>query len=676
MIIKLPKSLSNQIAAGEVVERPASVVKELVENSIDSGAKNIIIEIKNAGKESINIKDDGSGIEEDDFELVFERNATSKIKTIEDVYNIASLGFRGEALASIASVSKVVLISRHESSPLGTKVIYYGGEIKESQNLAFSKGTSITVSDIFYNTPARYKFLKSNASEKSKIMSVMTNMALSYPEIAFTVISNGKEEFRTSGKGDLKETVEILFEKDFAKALIPVEKEQNNIKVSGFLASPQYSRGNRAGQYIFVNGRIVTSKFLNRVIESAFDGMMMKRRYPAYIIKIDLPANMVDVNIHPQKLEVKFDREDIIESLLFNTLRNALVGRRISREANLNRISAAKNIEIKEELPLEESKNKVNFESAYENDNETKNEVNNIEEYKNTQEYIIDTGYKEYIQSEASELRDDFDFSTIDETESFETSEDVYFTEKEDKSIVDRGALKWSGGDINEKEDIKVDAESIEKQYLEEIIRKKRGYDEVYDEDINYDDFKIIGQVLKTFIVCECGTSVYYIDQHAAHERVLFERFYKAFQEKKVENQMLIEAMEYRASLSELDSIESAMDFLIELGVEIEKISDRDYLIKSLPVFGEMISKDEIVDIIDKYYLDKGKTYHKYFIDKIISHSCRSAIMSGDDLNHIQMQDLINMLKVCDNPHSCPHGRPTTIEMKRSDFDKLFKRIV
>ncbi len=254
MIIKLPQSIANQIAAGEVVERPSSVVKELVENSIDSGARNIVLEIANAGKDVISIRDDGCGIEESDLPLVFERNATSKIKSIEDVYNVVSLGFRGEALASISSVSKIVLISRHQDSPLGKKIIFYNDEIKESQDLAASKGTTITVSDLFYNTPARYKFLKSNASEKASIMSIMTNMALSYPDISFSVISDDREEFRTTGRGDLEEVIKLLFERDFAKALIPVESEQNDIKISGFIANPQYTRGNRSRQFIFVNG--------------------------------------------------------------------------------------------------------------------------------------------------------------------------------------------------------------------------------------------------------------------------------------------------------------------------------------------------------------------------------------------------------------------------------------
>ncbi len=653
MIVKLPKALCNQIAAGEVVERPSSVVKELLENSIDAGAKNIVVEIKNAGKEMISIRDDGSGIEEDDFDLVFERNATSKIRTIEDVYNVASLGFRGEALASISSVAKVVLISRHKSSPLGKKMIYYGGEVKQLEDLACSQGTNITVSDIFYNTPARYKFLKSDASEKSKIMFVMINMALSYPNISFTMISNGKEEFRTSGKGDLKECIEILFEKDFAKSLIPINASQNDIEISGFLASPEYSRGNRQAQYIFVNGRIIASKFLTRVIESSYEGMMMKRRYPAFIVKIDVPPSMVDVNIHPQKLEVKFDREDIIESLLFNTLRNALVGRRISREARIDRISASKDV-------------------------------------KNTLEYEIDKGFKEYLQSDVSEDIPDggaLNWAGVDVSEYLNDDKFENDEFRDDESISDIGGSREYTEVITEnreisfnendtKEFLKTSPESIEKQYLEEIIQKKRGYGEIIDKEVNYDDFKVIGQVLKTFIVCESGNSVYYIDQHAAHERVLFERFYKAFKEKKVENQMLIEPIEYRANLAELDSVNMAMEFLTSLGVEIEKTSDRDYLIKSLPVFGEMISPDEIVDIIDKYYIDRGKTYHKYFMDKIISQSCRAAIMSGYVMNEIEMKDLINMLKECDNPHSCPHGRPTTIEMKRSDFDKLFKRVV
>ncbi len=681
MIIKLPQSIANQIAAGEVVERPSSVVKELVENSIDSGARNIVLEIANAGKDMISIRDDGCGIEESDLPLVFERNATSKIKSIEDVYNVMSLGFRGEALASISSVSKIVLISRHQDSPLGKKIIFYNDEIKESQDLAASKGTTITVSDLFYNTPARYKFLKSNASEKASIMSIMTNMALSYPDISFSVINDDREEFRTTGRGDLEEVIKLLFERDFAKALIPVESEQNDIKISGFIANPQYTRGNRSRQFIFVNGRIVHSKLVNRAIENAYEGMLMKRRYPAYVIKLDLPVNMIDVNIHPQKLEVKFDREDMVESLLYNAVRNALVNRRISRQADLNRISSYDSSLDSSSYENVASEEKADFDLAGE-------------------EEIVDSygmGDSDETLELAKMLSEDSEEFMEDRKERYEDSDDEEFIESNEESLssntISKGALNWvssysyekempsensnaSNSQIQKKEFKPKSIENIEEYYLREMLNSKKSYGEEYSTDVNYDDFKLIGQVLNTFLVCECGTSVYYIDQHAAHERVLFERFYKEFKEKRVENQMLLEPIEYVANLAELDSVEKAIDFLISLDVEIERVDEKTWLIKSVPVFRDPIDADELVDIIDKYAYDRGETYHRYFIDKIIMQSCKSAIKSGDVLNHIQMQDLINMLKKCENPHSCPHGRPSTIEMKRSDFDKLFKRIV
>lgn len=662
MIIKLPKSLCNQIAAGEVVERPSSVVKELVENAIDAGARNIVLEFVNAGKESISIRDDGSGIEESDLPLVFERNATSKIKSIEDLYNVQSLGFRGEALASISSVSKITLISRHRNSSLGKKIVYYNDEIKESKNLACSQGTSIIVSDLFYNTPARYKFLKSSSNEKASIMLLMTNMALSYPEISFTVIADGNEEFRTTGRGSLEETVKLLFESDFAKALLPIETSNSGVRISGFVAAPQYSKGNRSRQFLFVNGRMVSSKWIGKVIESAYEGMMMKRRYPAYVIKIDVQPSMLDVNIHPQKLEVKFEREDILESLLFNLIRNVLVSRRISREADWKRVSSYEPFKTETALASEEVSQ---FEAPI---RERLGEFDELTEFQDLLGLQKEEEPERYTSLPHWELKPAPSPGLGEELlESEPDSETRANTEVKQGSAVSKNsrAREWES------------AESIEEAYLNALKRSKQTLSDRDEyQELRYDDLQVIAQVFDTFLLCECGNSIYFIDQHAAHERVLFERFYKVFKEKKVENQILMEPIVYTANSLELDGVERAMDFLQTLHVELERQSEKTWLIKSMPVFSEAILPEELTDMIDKYGSDGGETYHRYFVDKIIMQACKAAIKAGDVLNHTQMQDLINMLKTCDNPHSCPHGRPTTIEMKRSDFDKLFKRVL
>lgn len=675
MIIKLPKSLCNQIAAGEVVERPSSVVKELVENAIDAGARNIVLEFVNAGKESISIRDDGSGIEESDLPLVFERNATSKIRSIEDLYNVQSLGFRGEALASISSVAKITLISRHKDSSLGKKIVYYNDEVKESRDLACSQGTSIVVSDLFYNTPARYKFLKSSSSEKASIMLLMTNMALSYPEISFTVIADGSEEFRSTGRGSLEETVKLLFESDFAKALLPIEATNSGIRISGFVAAPQYSKGNRSRQFLFVNGRMVNSKWIGKVIESAYEGMMMKRRYPAYVIKIEVQPSMLDVNIHPQKLEVKFEREDILESLLFNLVRNVLVGRRISREADWKRVSSYEAPKVEPtpaseelsrfEVPLREEPGEFDELTEFQDllgREEEAAELAPMPEERALQKAERDRRAPHWERKPASspKLREELLASDAD-------------SETEANAGARREAIATKGSRAPEWES----ADSIEEAYLNALKRSKQtAADREEQQELHYDDLQVIAQVFDTFLLCACKNSIYFIDQHAAHERVLFERFYKAFKEKKVEQQILMEPIVYTANPLELDGVERAMDFLQTLRVELERQTEKTWLIKSMPVFSEPILPEELIDMIDKYGADGGETYHRYFIDKIIMQACKAAIKAGDVLNHTQMQDLINMLKTCDNPHSCPHGRPTTIEMKRSDFDKLFKRVL
>lgn len=652
MIIKLPKSLCNQIAAGEVVERPSSVVKELVENAIDAGAKNILLEFKNAGKEMISIKDDGDGIPDSDLPLVFERNATSKISKIEDLYELRSLGFRGEALASISSVSKVVLISRHKDSPLGNKLVYYNGEVKESQSLAASKGTTLIVSDLFYNTPARYKFLKSGASEKASIMAVMIAFALSHPEISFTVLSDGQEEFRSSGRGSLEETIRLLFEREFSKALLPVDKEKNGVRIKGFIAAPDYSRGNRSRQFLFVNGRMVSSKFLTKAIENSYDGMMMKRRYPAYVLMIEIEPGMIDVNIHPQKLELKFEREDLIETLVYNLIRNTLLDRRISRHLDISKVSSYEKDDIFIQNIAEE-KTDLNHPEIVEE---------SLENYTLGSLEVPSAPFSDAFAEETifEEMLSDSDLSHTTQRQPTQTQPNFLTdaVDMNDSSTYSEGARRWETRG------------KIEENYLDSLRKEKS------DSALRYQDFKVLAQVLETFIVCESEGSVFFIDQHAAHERVLFERFYKMFKERAVEHQLLLEPVEYRAEAFELDRIEEAFSFLKSLGLEVERASEKIWKIHSMPVFLEAIRAEEMIDIIDKYAKDGRESYHKYFMDQIIMQSCKAAIKSGDLLNIVQMEDLIRMLGLCDNPHSCPHGRPTTIEMKRSDFDKIFRRVL
>lgn len=655
MIIKLPPEVSNQISAGEVVERPASVVKELVENAIDAGAKKIFVDIENAGKDFIRVSDDGHGILAEDISLLFERSATSKVKSIEDVYNVDSLGFRGEALASIASVSKIQLNTRHKDEKLGKKVLFYNGEIQSINDIAINSGTSFTVFDLFYNTPVRLKFMKSSSTEKSKISSIMGMLAMSRPDISFTLNFDGKEVFSTNGNGNLKDVVLKIYGKELTTALNPIDVSTNDVNISGYIAKQEYNRGNRAYQFAIVNGRVVESPFIKKVMDEAYEGFMMKHRHPAYILVINLPPNMADVNIHPQKLELKFVREDILESLLYNTVRNALIRQEASRP-----------VDISESI----------FPKTFLNTDKKNTEQIYIKELINRKDILKKHNLSEENAYSSTEKSIDTHFEKIKKPVlvSEKTASKKYEINQEKESIFDPEEYKnlSSDKDLYENNDIKVPDFSDFLDEFENDIRKKVPDGPVLDAE----NITIVGQLFKTFILCEAGDTAFLIDQHAAHERILFEKFYKDFKEKNIETQILIEPIEYRGNPAELDSLEGAMELFESIGVILEKKDELSWLIKSVPVFKNPISKEDISYIIESFTKNGEKSYHKAFLDAVIMKSCKSAIKSGDVLNEVQMRELLKKLYECDNPHSCPHGRPATIELKRKDFDKIFKRIV
>lgn len=641
MIVKLPIEVSNQIAAGEVVERPASVVKELLENAIDAGAKNISVDIENAGKDLIRVKDDGCGIEQSDLPLLFERNATSKVRSIEDVYSVSSLGFRGEALASIAAVSKVVLVSKTEGSSLGKKVLYYNGEVHSEEEVASNRGSTFSISDIFYNTPVRYKFLKSDATEKAKIASIVSKIALSKPDISFSLSFDSKTAFTTSGRGRLDEALGVLYGRDLLKSLVFAESNANEISIKAYLARPEYSRGNRSQQFVIVNDRVVDSKLISRAVEEAYEGLMMKGKFPAYAISLSLPPKTVDVNIHPQKLEIKFVREDIVESLVFNTIRNALLSKCGARQIGFD----------------------YSGESVKKNENPARKLYESImkESYVRPKEQTLPINEQGTSFAERPETHNSANNKI--KSQSYEYSER--------KTIADFGT--------GVERDYYIPDEPIVAALQSEFIIPEQEH--VESESLesykpNYDEFEIIGQLFSAFVICQHGETAYFIDQHAAHERILFERYYRDFIEGKVHSQLLLEPIVYEGTISESDNVEGAMKLFESLGIAIERQSDSTWLIKSAPIFGEPISEDDIRWIIETYAIEKHNSFHKNFVDRIIMRSCKSAIKAGDSLNKIQIRDLLKMLNQCDNPHSCPHGRPTTIEMTRRDFDKLFKRIV
>ncbi len=710
MIIKLPENISNQIAAGEVVERPASVVKELVENSIDAGATKIIVEIVSAGKDLIKVSDNGKGVADEDIDLLFERHATSKIQKLEDIYNIYSLGFRGEALASISSVSKVLLVSKTESDSTAKKVIYYDGEIKSIERVAGTTGTTISVSDIFYNTPVRYKFLETNTREKSKILSLMTKLSLSRPDISFTMVVDGKEQFRTDGKGKLFNALHLIYGTELTSKIVEVNLDNDRIKLSGFISLPEYTRGNKAMQVIFVNGRYVESKELSKAITNAYDGLLMLHRHPAYFLNIELPSDAVDVNIHPQKIELKFENFSAISVKVHNLVKNSLYKYNQTRKVDMEKMTTFKK-EFADEARVSETISKIKEVSQ-------KNNADRdfyIPQDDKIDDIVVDPVFDELFASEES-LADDRAVVSVVENDSATITgftEQTGFDEEilVFDDIVESDVTLIGQADVDELEKARrgeadnkdFDYNLVDKDYLNAIIETKKSVieqsfeaDDIADEEIieiveeesieyvepelldrtMYDDLTVLGQLFSTFITAEKEDKAYFIDQHAAHERVMYEKFLEDFRSKRVPSQYLMEPYTYNFKYEDVDIIDNALEFLKSLDLDIEIIDDKTVEIKSVPVFDSPMSIDDLCYMLDSFKEKNEKSYEKLLLPSITMKACKAAVKANDVLTADEMSTLISSLKTSKNPNTCPHGRPVMFEITKKEFEKLFKRIV
>ncbi len=662
MIIKLPDSISSQIAAGEVVERPASVVKELVENSIDAGATKIVVEIEAAGKELIKVSDNGHGIASSDIPLLFERHATSKIKTIEDIYSIYSLGFRGEALNSISSVSKVLLISKTEDDEIGKKVVYNDGEIKSIEPYGTTVGTSIAVSDIFYNIPVRYKFLESDSREKAKIVSLMTRLSLSRPDISFTLLSDGREEIRTRGKGGLYSALHSVYGSELSSKLIEVKLDTDGLRVSGYIALPEYTKGNKSMQVIFVNGRYIESKELQKTVTSAYEGLLMLHRHPVFFLSIEVNSDEVDVNIHPQKIELKFENYSYISNKVYTLVKNTLYEYSHNRKFSLNKVDDfAKNERLEAKVSGVVSKIL------------SSNEDNSVSE-----DFYIPSSPIEEKDPVYDEVTD-FDFMSEDDYSSsfigedkFEDYENKVSDEDVEPNLIDRNYIS-SLKEMTIREPLDDSVDGDEDMPNDGEVEYKEP--EKFDESI-YDDVTVIGQIFNTFVVAQKDDKAYFIDQHAAHEKVLYEKFVDDFNKRVIPSQYLINPYVYTFSADNGDIVQDALELLRSLSVDVEKIDASTYKILNTPVFITPVDIEDIAYILDSYKKYGNRSFEK-LIDPILAmKSCKAAIKANDVLTLDEMKELFRSLGKLRNPNNCPHGRPILFEISKKEFEKYFKRIV
>lgn len=630
----LPKEIYQLIAAGEVVERPSSVVKEMIENSLDAGAKNITLEIKNGGSTYIRITDDGCGIERDDVRKVFISHATSKISKKDDLNSIATLGFRGEAMASISAVSKVELLTKAENEEIGTRYEIAGGEELEFDDAGCPNGTTIVVRDIFFNTPARMKFLKKDVTEGNQVAGIVDRMAISHPEISFRFIRDGKQVLITSGNGDLKSTVYSVLGKEMSDSLMSVDYSFNDMRITGFVSKPTASRKSRAGQYFYINNRIVKSKTAMAALEQAYKNTIMVGRFPACVLNIELNPAQVDVNVHPAKTEVRFANEKPIFDLVYYAVKTAIENDRTVKE-----------VEFKENpIYRQESKN------VYQN-NDNKSFQAKFDFFKKKDEppsqQVIKTKPREnFCQVEAPKpeykiARDEKPKARVDINIEYEEPEEISTAKSED---------------------------TPKEQDIEKVV--------ITDEKDNENfipNFKLIGEAFKTYLIVEIENELYFIDKHAAHERMNFERF-KA--QATVETQMLLAPVVVNLTKDEFIAISENVELIKKCGFELEEFGESQIIVRAIPslVDGDSV-KDLMLEIAQK--LLEHKT--DILPDKIdwIYHSasCRGAVKAGDYTSRQEQEMFVKKLLSMPNIRFCPHGRPVFIKMSKYDIEKQFGRV-
>lgn len=664
-IVLLDDLTINQIAAGEVIERPANVVKELVENSIDAGATKISVEIENGGITSIRITDDGKGIAPDDVTLAFERHATSKIRSAEDLTKVMTMGFRGEALASIAAIAKVELITRTRDQEIGTKVIVEGGDIISKEECGAPYGTTIIVRELFYNTPVRYKFLKKDFTEGGYIESAVEKIALINPNISFRLVNNRKTILQTSGNGDITTVVYNIFGKDISQNLVNVDNEYEGVKVRGVAGKPEIARSNRTNQLFYVNGRNIKDKLLSAAVEEAYRTIIPHGKFGFCIIDIRLNPELVDVNVHPAKLEVRFADESKVFKAVHYGIKNALLGEDITRDEEKEEVEAPKIIEknLEETAPQRRGlfdifRNK-SAEHVQENEEEKYTtievKVGNDAQAKNSVIDKIEFDENQYSKPIAEETQ-------LEEIE--EPLQNITYLQKEEQSE-------------NQEEFEKV----VEKNYTPEVEEEnKEEVKTIYDQDLEekspVPDYRILGVAFNTYILLELDKDIYILDQHAAHERVLYEKvkenFYRAGGK---EAQMLLLPDVLELSKRDMHIVKDHMDLFEQAGFTLEEFGENTIKITGVPVICfEMNTKDLFMDILDG--IDITNRTNKQDIEEkfIATVACKAAVKANMVLDEREIRGLLDELLLLDNPFTCPHGRPTAIRITKTEIEKKFGR--
>ncbi len=780
-IILLDELTINKIAAGEVIERPASVVKEMVENSIDAGANNICVEIRNGGISYIRITDNGKGISKDDLELAFERHATSKIRIADDLNVVKTMGFRGEALASIAAISKVELVSKQEEEETGSKIVVEGGNVQTIEDTGCAKGTTITVQNLFYNTPVRYKFLKKDYTESGYIEDVITRLALVHPEIAFKLINSGKTIIQTSGNNDAKSVIYSIYGKDIANSILEVNYKYEEIHINGVVGKPEIARSNRTNQMFFVNNRYIKDKTLMQAAEQGFKGLLPIGKYGFLILNLEMDSSMVDVNVHPAKLEVRFDDENKVFKAVYHAIKDTLLKselvedtskpkqddlgqtaqeekpysfsdmfRRISNSNTTKQQDYSFN-QTQNQLNLEEQENgyymqdeeeKLNYTNSIENpetrelleklakmQQDLKQQVEDNPELKlNTQDLEKDQEELEKIlYPEGKQNKEEIKLEETQETyqNDVENGEDILDEKNETNNIesdAENDTLDISEDNkqenIEDKQEDAIEDEvkpadilnKITEDNLEQTEESKKKFSTMYEEifgkrketkkeddgvpnatfeaieDNNISVFekdeklsrpyKFIGIAFSTYIILEIDKEMYILDQHAAHERILYEKVKKNFySDDDKDSQMLLLPDIITLTHKEMDIAKDNMDVFKKAGFELEEFGENTIKLSGVPnICIDLDTKELFLETLDEINT-VARTAKQEIEEKFIATvACKAAVKANMALTKEEVDSLMEQLLKLPNPFTCPHGRPTAIKMNKNEIEKKFAR--
>lgn len=690
-IAVLDQATINQIAAGEVIERPSSVVKELVENSIDAGATAITVEIKEGGISFIRITDNGSGIEQKELPLAFLRHSTSKIKSALDLMSVKSLGFRGEALSSIAAVSQVELITKTKDAFMGAKYVIEGGKEVSIESVGAPDGTTFIVKNLFYNTPARRKFLKTPTTEAGYISELVERLAISHPDISFRFINNNQPKLHTSGNTNLKDIIYHIYGRDITANVINVSSSQNGISVNGFIGKPVVTRGNRNYENYFINGRYIKSNIISKAIEEAYQPYIMQHRYPFTALHFTIKSDTLDINVHPTKMELRFSNNQEVYDFVLKTLQVALANKEMIPDVVIDDKENEKLLKLEKK-----ALNSVRQPEPFENKRIAFNTANNSlisnnlgknatikRESVSTPDFLKET--TPYTVNKNNNATINTGNSAVNDASLLEIPKNVNANNNNQNNLSNNTSSNnqnSSNNNIssnNNQNTLNNDTTNSNIQNNVNNTKSKEEYEQLrFLDEKAMISHRIIGQLFDTYWLVEYGKNLYMIDQHAAHEKVLYEQTIKKLKAKgKCDSQYISPPTVLSLSIREEEVLKDNMNIFNELGFEIEHFGGKEYSISAIPAdLPGIANSDLFIEILDSLLDDSRLKEPEMIREKVASMSCKAAVKGNNKLSFEEITKLINDLLSLDNPYNCPHGRPTIISMSKYEIERKFKRIV